>query len=121
MKISEMTTDDAARALVALAEPIGRICDDEDAVKIVDAYRRSAGKPVFYPMGRIIPRLTGHLLNNHKTDFYTIVAVLSGKKPEEIGSLPITETINILKTSYDEILAGFFTSSAAATNGGDTK
>ena len=34
MKISEMDNNQAADALVRIAEPVGNICDDEDFISI---------------------------------------------------------------------------------------
>lgn len=121
MKISEMTNDQAAQALIDLAEPIGRICDDEEAVNLVAEYRGNARKPFFYALGRILPRLTANLIKTHKRDVYEIVSILGDIKREEVGNMPLAETVKILRESYDDILASFFGSSATAITGGGNK
>ena len=121
MKISEMTNDQAAQALIDLSEPIGRICDDEDAVAIVYEYKGNARKPLFYALGRILPRLTANLIQTHKQDVYKIISILGGKSVAEIGQMKLAETVAIFKESYDDVLAGFFTSSATAISDGGKK
>lgn len=121
MKISEMTNDQAAQALIDLAEPIGRICDDEEAVNLVVEYKGNARKPLFYALGRILPRLTANLVKTHKDDVYEIVSILGGVKRETVGGMQLTESIKILRDSYDDVLASFFTSSATAITGGGNK
>ena len=122
MKISQMTNDEAGRALIALAAPIGRICDDEEAVALVTDYRRNVrGKPMFYVVGRILPRLVAHLFEHHKQDLYSIISILSGKNIDEISGMKLTETVTVLRESYDDVLKSFFVSSAEATQGGEGK
>lgn len=119
MKISEMTNDDAARVLITIADPIGRICDDEDAVKLVYEYKKNVRKPLFYVVGRILPRLMGHLLEKHKHDVYQIISALSGVNINAVGGMNFVETVKLAQESYDDVLASFFPSSALATKGGE--
>ena len=118
MKISEMSNDKAAQVLIDLSEPIGRICDDEDAVAIVAEYRGNIRKPFFYALGRILPRLTANLIRTHKHDVYQIVSILGDIPLETVGSMPLAETVRILRESYDDVLTGFFTSSAVQISDG---
>ena len=121
MKLSEMTNDQAAEAMVRLAEPIGKLCDDEEAVKLIDEYKSKAKGPVFYIVGRLIPRLVGYFMQNHKREMYEIIGVLSGKKAEEIGTMNFSETVAIVRDSYDDLLATFFPSSGIAALGAGKK
>lgn len=117
MKISEMTNDQAADALIRLAEPIGRLCDDENAVAMVDEYKANLRKPLFYVIGKIIPRLAGYLMKEHKADIYEIVSILTGWKLEEVQKKNFGETVAVIKDSYDDVLASFFTPSAGSGSG----
>lgn len=122
MKISEMTNDQIAETFIQLADPIGRLCDDEDALKLIDEYKAVNGKkPLFYIVGRIMPRLVAYMMQNHKSDVYEIVSVLSGKKLSTIGKMKFPETVKIIKESYDDMLSAFFTPSGDAVKGKETK
>lgn len=121
MKISEMTNDQAADALIRLAEPIGRLCDDETAVEMVDEYKKNLRKPMFYVVGKIIPRLMGYLMKEHKDDVYEIVSILSGWKKADVAQMNFADTMAVIKDSYDDVLASFFTRSAGSASGSAKK
>lgn len=110
MKITEMTTDQAAEALVKLSAPIGNICDDEDITKISVKYREMKEVENIRALGRLLPEIVAYALKKHKRDFYEILGVLIGKTPEEVGQMNFAETIKAVKGSYDEVLRDFFTS-----------
>lgn len=111
MKISEMTNDQAAEALIRLSVPFGNICEDEQAVKIIDEYMVMKNLPVIKIIGKMLPQITSYLLKAHKTDLYEIVGALTFKPKTAVAKMNFFETINVLKDSYDEVLQGFFTSS----------
>lgn len=121
MKLSEMTNDQAAEALIRLAEPVGKLCDDEEAVKLISEYKKTENKPLYYVVGRIIPRLVSYFMVEHKRDIYEIVSVFSGVKAEDIGKMKLTETVKIIQDSYDDMAMTFFPSSGTQTKGGDAK
>ena len=110
MKISEMTTDQAAEALVKLAAPIGNICDDEDITKISEKYREIKDVENIRAFGRLLPELVAYALKKHKKDFYEILGVLIGKTADEVGQMNFAETLKAVKGSYDEVLRDFFIS-----------
>lgn len=111
MKLSEMTNDQAAEAMIRLAGPVGAICDDEEAVAMIDEYKKRYKMPMFYAVGKMIPTLVGLLMKKHKSEMYEIISVLTGKKPSEIGGMNFAETVAALRDSYDETLSVFFRSS----------
>jgi hypothetical protein len=111
MKISEMTNDQAAEAMIRLAVPFGNICEDEEAVKLIEDYKGMGDKPVLYTIGKMLPQLTAYMFKKHKTDLYEIVGALTFTKVSAVAKMNFIETVNILRDSYDEVLKGFFTSS----------
>lgn len=111
MKITEMTTDQATEAMIRLSGPFSEICDDDEALAIVDEYKKRMRMPMFYMLGHIMPRLITHLLVKHRAAVYEILAVLLDKPVEKIGKMKLTETVRLAKESYDEVLESFFTSS----------
>ena len=121
MKLSEMTNDQAAEVMIKLAEPIGLICDDEEAVQMIDDYKQRYKKPLFYAVGNLIPRLVGYLMKKHRAELYEIIAALSGKKTAEVGKMNLKETVDLVRDSYDEVLQVFFPSYASAIKRGGKK
>lgn len=111
MKISEMTNDQAADALIRLSVPFGNICEDEEAVKMIDEYMVMKNLPVIKIIGKMLPQISGYLLKTHKADLYEIVGALTFKTKTAVAKMNFFDTIKVLKDSYDEVLQGFFTSS----------
>lgn len=111
MKLSEMTNDQATEVMLRLSGPFAEICDDEDAVAIVDEYKARYTKPFFYAIGKMIPALTKHLLFKHRDALYEIVSTLSGVPKAKVGGMKLTETVKVIEDSYDEVMETFFHSS----------
>ena len=114
MKLSEMTNDQAAEVMIRLADPVGAICDDEEAVQMIEDYKKRYRMPLFYSVGKMIPTLVGYLLKKHKAELYEISSILSGEKKADVGNMNFAETVKILRDSYDETLSVFFRSSGSA-------
>ena len=111
MKISEMTNEQAADALIRLSVPFGNICDDEKMVGMIDEFNRMKNIPVIQTVGKIIPKVVTYALKEHKEDVYEIVGALTMKTMAQVAEMNFIETIKVFKDSYDEVLQGFFTSS----------
>lgn len=113
MKISEMTNDQAAEALVRLSVPFGNLCDDEKINALIEKYNKSKDEPLIRTLGKLLPDFMAFAMKEHKADVYEIVGALSDKKYEEVAKMNFIETIRIVRDSYDEVLQGFFTSSVS--------
>lgn len=111
MKLSELSNDQAADILIRLADPVGAICDDEEAVQMIDEYKKRYKMPLFYAVGKMIPTLVGYLLKKHKSELYEIISLLSGEKKSDVGEMNFAETVKVLRDSYDDTLSVFFRSS----------
>lgn len=114
MKLSELSNDQAADILIRLADPVGAICDDEEAVQMIDEYKKRYKMPLFYAVGKMIPTLVGYLLKKHKSELYEIISLLSGEKKADVGNMNFAETVKVLRDSYDDTLSVFFRSSGSA-------
>lgn len=114
MKISEMTNDQAAEAMIRLAVPFGNICEDEEALNLIEQYNSMNDKAVLYTIGRMLPQITAYLFKTHKNDLYEIIGALTFTKASTVANMNFMETIKVLRESYDEVLKGFFTSSVIA-------
>ena len=110
MKISKMTLDQAAEALIRISAPVSSICDDEKLDELLEKYRELKEESIFKTVGQLLPRIVAYAIKEHKKDFYEIVSVLSLKTVEEVANMTVTDTIKVIKDSYDEVLASFFTS-----------
>lgn len=125
MKLSEMTNEQAAETMILLAEPIERLCDDEEAVKLIEKIivetKGKSKTPTYYVVWRIIPRLLAFFMKEHKQDIYEIISAFSGVRAADIGNMNFAETVKLVQNSYDDMLVTFFTSSAKAVSGGGAK
>lgn len=114
MKLSELSNDQATDILIRLSGPVGAICDDEEAVQMIDEYKSRYKMPLFYAVGKMIPTLVGYLLKKHKSELYEIISLLSGEKKSDVGNMNFAETVKVLRDSYDDTLSVFFRSSGSA-------
>ena len=110
MKISEMSNEQAAQALIDLTEPISRICDDQQLEELLEKYRTLKEESMFKTIGQLLPRIISYAIKDHKDDIYKVVSVLIGKPVSEVAEMKLFDTIKVVRESYDEVLASFFTS-----------
>ena len=111
MKISEMTNDQAADALLRLSVPFGNICEDQEMVKMIDQYLKMEGRPNIQKLGKLFNPFVNFAFKDHRADLYEIVGALTFKKPAEVAKLKFLDTVKVLRESYDEVLKSFFISS----------
>lgn len=111
MKISDMTNDQAAEAMIRLSVPFGNICEDDEAMKMIDEYKGMNNQPVIKTIGKMLPQFVAYMFKTHKHDLYEIVGAVTMQKPEAVAKMKFMDTVKIMKESYDEVLQGFFTSS----------
>ena len=109
MKISQMTTDQAADVLIRIADPAANIMHDEETVAVLEKLAKGNDAPLTFIADNIVP-VTTVLFKSHRNDLYEVVAALSGKTMEAIGKQKITETIKDIKESWDGDLVDFFAS-----------
>lgn len=124
MKISQMTTDQAADVLCMIAGPIERIGTDKDfqeKMNAIAARNKERGtamnaiESVTSMIGTFIPLL----LKNCRADTYTILSALTGKTVEALAAQNVMQTIRDAKDCADQELLDFFRSSAG-TDGGQS-
>ena len=114
MKISEMTNDQATEAMIRISTPIANICDDEEAIAIIDSLQKTDNMNAIEIIGKLLPRFITYAFKAHKADLYEIVGALLMEPTAKVGKLNFRDTVQAVRDSYDEILAGFFTQSANA-------
>ena len=109
MKISQMTNDQAADAMIKLAGPISRLLEDEETRKLVEeaqSQREGEGGIAFF--GRILPKVVPFMMKDHREDLYAVVAALTLRPVGDVGKMNFVETIKELRESIDEDFLGFF-------------
>jgi len=111
MKISEMTNEQAAETLIRLSVPFGNICEDQQAVELIDKYLGMNGRPNIQKLGRMFSPVVTFAFKTHKADLYEIVGALTFRKASEVAKAQFLDTVKVLRESYDEVLKSFFTSS----------
>lgn len=114
MKISEMTNDQAANAMIRLSGAFSALCEDDDMIKILDKVQKLNGEKAITMIGKIIPEFVVFGLKKHKEDFYEIIGALTEQPTSKIGAMNFVQTVNELRNSYDEVVKDFFTLPAKA-------
>lgn len=107
-----MTNEQATEAMIRLSVPFGNICNDEQALKMVEEYQKMSEEPAITTIGKMLPQIATYLLRTHKEDLYEIVGAVTFRKAAQVGQMNFLETIRVLRESYDEVMKGFFISSA---------
>lgn len=108
MKISQMTTDQAADALIRIAEPAANIMHDEETLKVLEQMAKSKDtNGLSFFADNIVP-ISTVLLKTHRSDVYEVISALNGKNTEDIGKQKFTETIRDIRDCWDGELTDFF-------------
>ena len=115
MKISEMNNEQAADALIKLAEPFENICGDEEMLELMEKVKDAQGKPVIQTLGDILPKFVLYALKKHRNDLYAIIGALTMQPVAEVARMNFKKTVDTVKESYDDIIRDFFTSSVPVT------
>lgn len=110
MKISQMTTNQAADALVKISAYASNILDDKDMMELIKGTAKKGQKDASNGWSMILTKLVPLCLQTHRNDLFSIVAALDDKTVEEIGDMKLIDTLNILKDSVDKELLDFFDS-----------
>ena len=110
MKISQMSADQAADALVRISQPIANIADDPDIGLIAKDLTESKDLPPAKILATFLPRITALCLKAHRKDLYEVVGVLAEMPASKIGKLPVIQLMNIIRESVDQDLLDFFRS-----------
>lgn len=117
MKLSEMSTRDAANCMADLAVPLGNIAKNPSVQKLFNEISNSKKDAVTTGIDMVIVLLPA-LFRDNFDDTVTIISVMTGKKPAEVAEQPIGTTIRDLRGLYDSELKDFFASQPAQEQDG---
>ena len=111
MKISEMSTEQLATALVRIAGPAERIgSDTEFNTRLAEHAKaiKSGNITVLQNYTSLIGFAIPMLLDRHKEDTYTILSAMTGKTVQEIAAQNAMQTLREAKECLDGDLMTFF-------------
>lgn len=112
MKISEMTNEQAADALVRIAAPIGNLCDDEQITGMIQEYKAMEETPMIKVIGKFLPQIASVALKTHRDDLFEIVGGLTMQTKEKAAKMKVLETVKVIREALnDEAFTDFFPSS----------
>ncbi len=111
MKISQMTTDQAADVLIKIAEPCANIMHDKNTIDMLDGLAKGKDVSTIDYLANNIPTVITVLLKDHRQDVYSVVAALAGKTAQEVAEQKISVTIADVKACWDGELVDFFVQS----------
>ena len=109
MKISQMNNDQAADAMIKLAQPISNLMEDKetaDLLKELTETTQEEGGIAYF--GKVLPKIVSFCMKNHKDDVFAIVAALMMVPVGNVGKMNFLDTIKELRESIDEDFIGFF-------------
>lgn len=115
MKISEMNNEQATEAMIRIATPFSNLCNDQEMIDTLDEIGSlDKGTSMITVVGKYLPKVIMCAFRTHKDDLYEIISAISLKPVSAVAKMKFTDTIQLLRDSYDDIMKNFFTSSAAA-------
>ena len=122
MKISTMTTDQAADVLCQIVEPIETIgMDAEFQAKLTDIAEKNKARERAMngveSVTSLISLIVPLLLKNCRQETYTILSALTGKPVKELAAQSVMQTMRDAKDCIDQDLIDFFKSSAGMDGG----
>ena len=110
-----MTTEQLADALLIIAEPVGRLMEDEKLIKYIDSFgKKNTGKTMLAVISDALTSALPLLLKDHREDIYKIISALTGKSIMDIRNQPGVRTIMDVRQIWDKDLQDFFTQFAAS-------
>lgn len=121
MKLSEMTTDQAADALVRLVEPAAEIVNDDKVFELIKGAGKVASAGLPAQMAFILREAAPILLKDHRSALYEVLSIMTGKAVAEITEQPIMATVADIRGSVDTELLRFFMPSGAQQANGATE
>lgn len=110
MKISEMSTDQAAEVLVRITQPAANIIDDPEVEPMIKQLADSKELPTMKIISTFIPKVVTLALKKHRNDLYEIVGALAQVDANKVGKMPVLQVMQIIKDSVDQDLIDFFRS-----------
>ena len=110
MKISQMTTNQAADALVKISAYAANILDDAEMMNLIKETGKNGVDDAMSGWSKLLTKLVPMCLKTHREDLFAIIAALDDKTAEDVGKLKLIETLNILRESVDKELLDFFDS-----------
>lgn len=113
MKLSEMSTDHAADALVRIAEPAAEIVNDDKVWELWERMGKMEKANIRDQIAFIVRDIAPVLLKDHRNALYIVLAIMTEKTVGQIANQPIKDTIQDIKNSVDGELLSFFTPSEA--------
>lgn len=106
MKLSAMSTREAAVKMAALAAPIGNITKNQHIITFFDN-RRGKDTPTADMLSSVVGLIPALLVDSYD-DVIAVVSILSDKPVEKIDKQPFTQTIKDAKESIDKELLALF-------------
>lgn len=115
MKLSEMSTRQAAECLADMTIAVDRIAKDAKVKEVFE--RASMAKKDYEQKLLLMTELPPLLLRRHLNDVAQIISVLTGNLLEDVLDQPVKQTIQDIVSSMDMELVDFFKSSDASEQG----
>lgn len=108
MKISEMTTNQAADVLVRIAVPASNIMHDKNVFDMLEHIAKGSDATLAKFLADNMTAVVTVLLKDHRNDVFEIVAALNDKDVDAVGNQNIKQTVLDIKNSFDRDLIDFF-------------
>lgn len=115
MKISEMTNDQAADAMIKMAQPMSNLLTDDNMKALLDDIQNGNKENGVSFFASILPKVVAFAMKDHKDDIYAIVSALTLQPVGKVGKLNFMQTVKELRESVDEDFIGFFRQSGDVT------
>ena len=105
-KLSEMTTEELARMLTRLTQPVCSILEDERVAEMMK--QAVPGEALMTSLSRAAKKILPGLMRDHAGALLEIAALLTGKTKKDIRCMNGMEALRLVRASMDGELMDFF-------------
>ena len=112
MKLSEMSTNQAADVMIQIAPEIELLVNDDEFAKVIKDRKTTKDPKKASKLGGLyLLQVATYLLKVHRGSTWVILGALNQKEPEEIGKQLLSETVKqITEVLTDKEFMSFFQS-----------
>lgn len=109
MKLSQMSSSQAADTLIRISEPVYAIMGDDNLADVLKGFAEIYEKSAMVKIaGYFVAKVLPTILETHKTDCDEILSVFTGKTVDELAKENILVYINDARDILDKDLIDFF-------------
>lgn len=111
MKLSQMTNDQACNAMIRMADPMGRLLEDESIKPLLKQFSEMKDVPSVDIIGALLQKVVTFAMKDHRGDLYEIIGAMTDATAGQVAEMNFMQTIAVVMDFVDKDFVDFFKSS----------